>query len=260
MANRMTLSINGEGNQKVKEEDIVILKPALEKTKPSIRDEASVPVHVGEENTSVGQLSLMENESNFKIGTQLARSDSGQFVLGVDDDEKKYILQSLSELEKKFQQFSMANDINNWICNIEQHASNNVNKILVGNKPDMDESKRGQSLAETDTKTEIPEDLWVGYVPIKMVDTFPGLYLFTSPSRFVWHVRPKISSEENNNIELIGNLEYEGGHGGSSGASSSSSVSLIVAKARGHLWPLTIIFIKSFLPNTIMDVVMEVTN
>jgi len=33
-------------------------------------------------------------------------------------------------------------DIKNWIRNIEQHASDNVNKILVGNKADMDESKR----------------------------------------------------------------------------------------------------------------------
>ncbi|CAG7862805.1 unnamed protein product [Brassica rapa] len=33
-------------------------------------------------------------------------------------------------------------DIRNWIRNIEQHASDNVNKILVGNKADMDESKK----------------------------------------------------------------------------------------------------------------------
>ena len=33
-------------------------------------------------------------------------------------------------------------DIRNWIRNIEQHASDNVNKMLVGNKADMDESKR----------------------------------------------------------------------------------------------------------------------
>ena len=38
--------------------------------------------------------------------------------------------------------FSCCSDIKNWICNIEQHASDNVNKILVGNKADMDESKR----------------------------------------------------------------------------------------------------------------------
>ncbi|KAK6140269.1 hypothetical protein DH2020_025965 [Rehmannia glutinosa] len=67
--------------------------------------------------------------------------------------------------------------IRNWIRNIEQHASDNVNKILVGNKADMDESKRAvptskgqaladeygikffetdikQRLAETDSKTE----------------------------------------------------------------------------------------------------------
>ncbi|KAK7251688.1 hypothetical protein RIF29_35094 [Crotalaria pallida] len=46
------------------------------------------------------------------------------------------------------------NNIRNWIRNIEQHASDNVNKILVGNKADMDESKRavptskGQALAD----------------------------------------------------------------------------------------------------------------
>ncbi|CAH9125195.1 unnamed protein product [Cuscuta epithymum] len=49
---------------------------------------------------------------------------------------------------------SSFNNIRNWIRNIEQHASDNVNKILVGNKADMDESKRavptfkGQTLAD----------------------------------------------------------------------------------------------------------------
>ncbi|KAI5436918.1 hypothetical protein KIW84_023155 [Lathyrus oleraceus] len=38
--------------------------------------------------------------------------------------------------------FSKFGKIRNWIRNIEQHASDNVNKILVGNKADMDESKR----------------------------------------------------------------------------------------------------------------------
>lgn len=38
--------------------------------------------------------------------------------------------------------FYLHPDIRNWIRNIEQHASDNVNKILVGNKADMDESKR----------------------------------------------------------------------------------------------------------------------
>ena len=41
-----------------------------------------------------------------------------------------------------FTQFLPFSDIRNWIRNIEQHASDNVNKILVGNKADMDESKR----------------------------------------------------------------------------------------------------------------------
>nr|ACF86285.1 unknown [Zea mays] len=41
---------------------------------------------------------------------------------------------------------SSFNNIRNWIRNIEQHASDNVNKILVGNKADMDESKRVRKL------------------------------------------------------------------------------------------------------------------
>ncbi|KAH8974385.1 hypothetical protein BDL97_01G099700 [Sphagnum fallax] len=49
---------------------------------------------------------------------------------------------------------TITTDIRNWIRNIELHASDNVNKILVGNKADMDESKRavptakGQALAD----------------------------------------------------------------------------------------------------------------
>ncbi|GAU34705.1 hypothetical protein TSUD_29460 [Trifolium subterraneum] len=67
---------------------------------------------------------------------------------------------------------SSFNNIKNWIRNIEQHASDNVNKILVGNKADMDESKRavptskGQALAdeygikffETSAKTNMNVD------------------------------------------------------------------------------------------------------
>mmetsp|Transcript_10729 Transcript_10729/g.18403 ORF Transcript_10729/g.18403 Transcript_10729/m.18403 type:complete len:216 (-) Transcript_10729:94-741(-) len=45
-------------------------------------------------------------------------------------------------------------NIRNWIRNIEQHASESVHRILIGNKCDMDESKRavpmakGQALAD----------------------------------------------------------------------------------------------------------------
>lgn len=54
----------------------------------------------------------------------------------------------------------------------------------------------------------IPEDLEVGYVPLSMGGTYPGLYLFTSASRFVRPVRNiLIPSEESNNIELIGPFE-----------------------------------------------------
>ncbi|KAL6749451.1 Rab8/RabE-family small GTPase [Haematococcus lacustris] len=46
------------------------------------------------------------------------------------------------------------NNIRNWMRNIEQHASDTVNKILVGNKSDMAEEKRavpysrGKALAD----------------------------------------------------------------------------------------------------------------
>ncbi|PWA86659.1 nuclear RNA polymerase A2 [Artemisia annua] len=69
----------------------------------------------------------------------------------------------------------------------------------------------------------IPEDLEVGYVPISMMGAFPGLFLFTSPARFVRPVKQKFSPpEEKNNIELIGPFEQvymeiecpDGGNGG----------------------------------------------
>lgn len=40
---------------------------------------------------------------------------------------------------------SSFNNIKNWMKNIEQHASDNVNKILVGNKSDMSDDKRAVS-------------------------------------------------------------------------------------------------------------------
>ncbi|KAL3850701.1 hypothetical protein ACJIZ3_012583 [Penstemon smallii] len=50
---------------------------------------------------------------------------------------------------------SSFNNIRNWIRNIEQHASDNVNKILVGNKADMDESKRVISFSKIYAKTNL---------------------------------------------------------------------------------------------------------
>jgi Ras-related protein Rab-8A len=60
------------------------------------------------------------------------------------------------------------NNIRNWIRNIEQHASEGVNKILIGNKCDMTEKRvvdveKGKALAqeyhvrflETSAKTNV---------------------------------------------------------------------------------------------------------
>ncbi|WJX93025.1 DNA-directed RNA polymerase I subunit RPA2 [Trifolium repens] len=69
----------------------------------------------------------------------------------------------------------------------------------------------------------IPNDLEVGYVPLSMGGQYPGLYLFTSASRFVRPVRNiSIPSNGNENIELIGPFEQvfmeircpDGGDGG----------------------------------------------
>lgn len=54
----------------------------------------------------------------------------------------------------------------------------------------------------------IPDDLEVGYVPLSMGGAYPGLYLFTSPSRFVRPVKNiSIPAVEGQNIELIGPFE-----------------------------------------------------
>ncbi|GAB4824366.1 Ras- protein RABE1c [Ancistrocladus abbreviatus] len=68
------------------------------------------------------------------------------------------VILSASPITSEFNNFLtpvyMPMNIRNWIRNIEQHASDNVNKILVGNKADMDDSKRavptakGQALAD----------------------------------------------------------------------------------------------------------------
>lgn len=52
----------------------------------------------------------------------------------------------------------------------------------------------------------IPDDLEVGYVPLSFGGAYPGLYLFTSPSRFLRPVR-NISHATDHNIELIGPFE-----------------------------------------------------
>ncbi|GMH19290.1 hypothetical protein Nepgr_021131 [Nepenthes gracilis] len=68
----------------------------------------------------------------------------------------------------------------------------------------------------------IPNDLEVGYVPLSFGGAYPGLFLFTSPSRFIRPVRNIIHSVDGNNIELIGPFEQvymeigcaDGGDGG----------------------------------------------
>ncbi|XP_031127210.1 DNA-directed RNA polymerase I subunit 2 [Ipomoea triloba] len=54
----------------------------------------------------------------------------------------------------------------------------------------------------------IPVDLEVGYIPPSMGGGYPGLFLFTCPSRFVRPVRNiSVSPQDGNEIELIGPFE-----------------------------------------------------
>jgi DNA-directed RNA polymerase I subunit RPA2 len=55
---------------------------------------------------------------------------------------------------------------------------------------------------------QIPEDLEVGYVPLSLGGAYPGLYLFTNPSRFVRPVKKLFGLPDGNqSIELIGPFE-----------------------------------------------------
>lgn len=47
----------------------------------------------------------------------------------------------------------------------------------------------------------------MGYVPLSLGGAYPGLYLFTSPARFVRPVRNILSPEKSQNIELVGPFE-----------------------------------------------------
>ncbi|KAH0784383.1 hypothetical protein KY290_003981, partial [Solanum tuberosum] len=71
--------------------------------------------------------------------------------------------------------------------------------------------------------SSMPVDLEVGYIPLSMNGAYPGLYLFTSPSRFVRPVRNiSAPAEEGNDLELVGPFEQvymeiscpDGGDGG----------------------------------------------
>ncbi|XP_078427408.1 nuclear RNA polymerase A2 [Wolffia australiana] len=80
-------------------------------------------------------------------------------------------------------------------------------------------------LLKLSTFSGIPDDLEVGYVPLSLSGAYPGLYLFTSPSRFIRPVR-NLSHDSGGDaaFELIGPFEQtfmeikcaDGGDGGRS--------------------------------------------
>lgn len=98
---------------------------------------------------------------------------------------------------------------------------------VIGSMPSREVEKAVTHLRrlKVSASPEIPDDLEVGYVPLSMGGAYPGLYLFTSPSRFIRPVRNlAVSSNASNEIELIGPFEQahmeircpDGGDGGRS--------------------------------------------
>lgn len=65
-----------------------------------------------------------------------------------------YLLPIMNCVERVFRlTISTASDIRTWFSNVEQHASEGVNKILIGNKCDWEEKRavsteQGQALAD----------------------------------------------------------------------------------------------------------------
>ncbi|KAK7317376.1 hypothetical protein RJT34_01538 [Clitoria ternatea] len=96
---------------------------------------------------------------------------------------------------------------------------------VVGSIPSCEVEKIVAHIRELKVSSAavIPDDMEVGYVPLSMGGAYPGLYLSTSPSRFVRPVRNiSFPSSGSENIELIGPFEQvfmeikcpDGGDGG----------------------------------------------
>ncbi|XP_026657574.1 ras-related protein RABE1c-like isoform X2 [Phoenix dactylifera] len=91
-----------------------------------------------------GQLSLMGNVLSCRFGIQLVKNVSVQLQQLITGEQWVFCWFMMSPTNL----LSTTLDIRNWIRQIEQHASDNVNKILVGNKADMDENKRAVSTSQ----------------------------------------------------------------------------------------------------------------
>ncbi|GKV39647.1 hypothetical protein SLEP1_g47390 [Rubroshorea leprosula] len=98
---------------------------------------------------------------------------------------------------------------------------------VVGSLPSLEVEKVVAYLRrlKVSSASVIPDDLEVGYVPLSFGGAYPGLYLFTSPSRFIRPVRNiSIPPGSERNIELVGPFEQvfmeircpDGGDGGRS--------------------------------------------
>ncbi|GJU84465.1 Ras-related protein RabE1c-like protein [Tanacetum coccineum] len=104
--------------------------------------------------SGVGKSCLLLRFSDGSFTTSFITTIGIDFkIRTIELDEKRIKLQIWDTAgQERFR--TITTDIRNWIRNIEQHASDNVNKVLVGNKADMDESKRavptakGQALAD----------------------------------------------------------------------------------------------------------------
>lgn len=72
---------------------------------------------------------------------------------GVHQDAPRDIWHTIAHIRRSNANYGICTDIRTWFANVEQHATEGVNKILIGNKCDWEEKRavsteQGQALAD----------------------------------------------------------------------------------------------------------------
>ncbi|KAI3738408.1 hypothetical protein L2E82_28438 [Cichorium intybus] len=191
--------------------------------------------------SGVGKSSLLSRFSDVSALTSIAASEGDDiktWTVELDGKRITLLIWDIADLEQSrsittanngamgivlvydVTEESSFNDIRDWIQNIEQQASDNVKKILVGNKADMDESKRtvptskGQALAdeygikffETSARTNLNVEELFFFIAREVKESFCETMVIWSESSS----RPRFNKEnEVGDEDRISKLPHE---------------------------------------------------
>ena len=118
------------------------------------------------------------------------------------------------------------NNIRNWMKNIEQHASDNINKILVGNKCDMDDGRRAVPFA---TGKALADEFGIPFLETSAKGNVNVEQVFCSVAK---DVMLRLAAEEGGerSLQSIANEGHSvtlttNGQGGASGGGGNKSTS-----------------------------------